>query len=558
MDSDLLSKFLSGQATDEEIARLRTEIAADPDAVDSLFQAAELERDLGEVLSANARVVAPQPRRWLLLAAAAVLLAAVAGYLALSRSVPVAQVDRVQGNVLRGGTPLSAGQTLYAGEVLETDAKGRVVLRYDDGTQVDLAPGSRARDFAAEGGKRIVLERGSLTGDVRRQPADQPMIVRTPDGEARVLGTRFTLSVGSGSSRLDVEKGLVRLTRLSDGKAADVAAGQMAVASAAAAPVAMAPGTWHSLPNTTMESVAVDPAKVPAANGTSGPSAVIGAWSGGAFDARRGRLVLWGGGYSDYSGNELYAFSLASMSWERLTEPTPRPRLSEEENDDGTPNARATYNGLAYVSHADRLYAVGGARAGNGFGCRIPWSFDFGSKTWSKRSASGPGGLGGTASYDPATRKLWWGDGSGMYSLDVDADRWTKHSADEFYYHTGTIDTKRGLWLVVGSGKVYAIDVRGGAPVRREWKTTGGDALVAKSNPGLDYDPVRDRVVAWGGGPVYSLDPETKTWTATDAPGAPSPTPNGIFGRWRYVAAVDAFIVVTAIDQNVHFFKPAK
>lgn len=498
------------------------------------------------------------------IAAAAVLLAAVTGYVALVRSAPVARIDLVQGKVLRGGAPVSAGETLFAGDELETDPTGRVVLRYDDGTQVDLAPGSRARDFSAEGGKLIVLERGSLTGDVRRQPEDQPMIVRTPEGEARVLGTRFTLSVGAGSSRLDVEKGVVRLTRLSDGKAADVAAGQTAVASAGAAPVArssiaaMAPGTWLSLPDTAMDSVAADPAEFPAAKGTSGPSAVIGAWSGGAFDARRGRLVLWGGGYSDYFGNELYAFSLASMSWERLTEPTSRPRLNEEENDDGTPNARATYNGLAYVSHADRLYAVGGARAGNGFGCRTPWSFDFASKAWSKRSPSGPGGLGGTASYDPATRKLWCGDGTGMYSLDIDSDRWTKHSADEFYYHTGTIDTKRGLWIVVGSGKVYAVDVRGGPPVRQEWKTAGGDALVAKSNPGLDYDPVRDRVVAWGGGPVYALDLETRTWTATDAPGAPSATPNGIFGRWRYVPAVDAFIVVTAIDRNVQFYKPAK
>ena len=91
MDSELLSKFLSGQATEEEIARLRTEIAADPDAVDSLFQAAELERDLGEVLNADVTAVAPNPRRWRLLAAAAVVLAAVTGYIVWvkSASAPV-------------------------------------------------------------------------------------------------------------------------------------------------------------------------------------------------------------------------------------------------------------------------------------------------------------------------------------------------------------------------------------------------------------------------------------------------------------------------------------
>jgi hypothetical protein len=37
---------------------------------------------------------------------------------------------------------------------------------------------------------------------------------------------------------------------------------------------------------------------------------------------------------------------------------------------------------------------------------------------------------------------------------------------------------------------------------------------------------------------------------------APAPTQNGIFGRWRYVPSLDAFVVVTAIDQNVQFYKP--
>lgn len=554
MDNDLLSKYVSGEASDEDMARLRDEVQRDPSALDAVFKAAEFERDLGDVLRSNREMVAPKRRSWILGAAAAAVLLAVAGYYAGSPR----EVARVhQGRALRNGATLSPGDAVFAGDGIETDKTARVVLRYDDGTSVELAPGSRAREFAAAAGKSLVLERGSLTGDVTRQPSDQPLIVRTAQGEARVLGTRFTLSVDSGT-KLVVEKGLVRLTRISDGKSADVAAGQMAVASAGAAPLArpsvagMAPGTWLALPDTKMESVAAPSSP----GGTSGPSAVINAWSGAAFDTRRGRLILWGGGYSDYAGNELYAFALGSMSWERLTEPTARPRLNEEENADGTPNARATYNGLAYLSHADRFFAIGGARAGNGFGCSIPWSFDFDAKKWSKRSAAPPGGLGGSCAYDPVTRKLWWGDGSGTYSLAD--DRWTKHNMDEFYYQTGTIDTKRGLWVLVGSGKVFAVDVRSGAPVRQTWKTTGGDALVSKANPGVDYDPVRDRIVAWAGGAVYSLDPESKTWTATDAPGAPSATPNGIYGRWRYVPAVDAFIVVTAIDRDVHFFKPAK
>jgi ferric-dicitrate binding protein FerR (iron transport regulator) len=563
MDNDLFSKFLSGQASEEEIARLRADLSRDPSSVDALFEAAELERDLGEVLRPARR------RSWRLpaLAASVLVAAAVAFFVLKEAPREVARVDAVQGRLLRAGSPMSAGDAVFPDDAVETDAKSRAVLRYDDGSKVELGSASRAAEFASAGGKRIRLERGSLTGDVRPQPAEHPLIVRTPEGEARVLGTRFTLSVGGGASRLDVEKGLVRLTRRVDGRSVDVAAGQMAVASAGAAPVArpsvaaMKPGTWLALPETRMEAVTPDPTRFASTRGVSGPPAVIGAWSGGAFDTRRGRLILWGGGYSDYAGNELYAFALDSMSWQRLTDPTAPPRLNEEENADGTPTSRATYNGLAYLAQADRLFSVGGARAGNGFGCSTPWTFDFETNRWTRRASLGGaprGGLGGTCSYDPATHKVWWGDGSGTYSLDVESDRWTKHNDDEFYYHTGAIDTKRGLWVAIGNGKVFAVDVRGGAPVRQVWKTTGGDALVSKSNPGVDYDPVRDRIVAWAGGPVYSLNPEMKTWTVTEAPGAPPATPNGIFGRWRYVPALDAFIVVTAIDQNVQFFKPLR
>lgn len=558
MADDLVSKYLAGQASDEEVARLRAQIEADPSLMDELFEGAELERDLGDVFRSG-QVVVARRKPWYLIAAAALVMIGVGGYIAtrgLSRLV--ATVESVEGR-----TPVAVGDTVHEGDRIET--AGRVVLRYADGTRLDIAPGTAVWELGARGGKRVILIRGSVTGDVVPQPANQPLMLQTPEGEARVVGTVFTLSTGSGVSRLNVEKGVVRLTRISDGKAADVAAGQMAVASASAAPVArpslgrMAPGSWLAIPETKMAAVAPTAEAFPSTRGTTGPAAVIGAWSGGAFDSRRKRLVLWGGGYSDYAGNELYAFDVGALQWSRLNDPTAKPRLNEERNADGTPASRATYNGLAYLAHRDRFFALGGARAGNGFGCSTPWTFDFESGKWATLPTAGspPGaGLGACCSYDPATRKLWWADVSGTYSLED--ERWTKVSADDWYYFTGAIDTKRGLWILVGNGKVYAVDVRGGVATRQEWKTSGGDAFIAKGNVGLDYDPKRDRIVGWAGGAVYSLDPETKTWTATDAPGAPSPSTNGIFGRWRYVPAVDAFVVVTAIDQDVHFFKPAK
>ena len=578
MDDALRSKFLSGEATDEEIARLRAEIEADPAAVDALFDAAELELDLGEVLRAGPVVAAPKSRSrfWIFFAsAAALLIAIILGAMFLDGGPrEVARIVKVDGKCQRlgpgGRAPLAAGETLFAGDGIETNGKGRVVVRYEDGTSLELSPGTVANGFESNGGKKVSLERGSLAGDVARQKADQPMIVQTREGEARVLGTKFTLSSSAGSTRLDVEKGRVRLLRRSDGASADVGADQMAVMGATAAPVArptsaavlkMAPGSWLQVPGTAMDAVAPDPVKFKPIRGMVGPSSVISAWSGGVFDTRRNRLVLWGGGHTDYHGNELYAFALDTMSWERLTSPTLQPRLGQDENDDGTPNARATYNGIAYLSEADRFFGLAGGLAGGG-NAQTVWMHDFGSKKWEKKAPSGPapkGGYGRTCAYDSGTQKLWWGEKDAIYSYDIAANRWAKFDQPDIdlYYVTSVVDTKRGLWVIVGAGKSFTCDIRGPRPTLQKWTTTGGEALVSKNSPGLDYDKARDRIVGWSGGAVYTLDPETNKWTADDAPGAPPTTPNGIFGRWRYVPSLEAFVVVTASNGNVHFYKPA-
>ena len=57
------------------------------------------------------------------------------------------------------------------------------------------------------------------------------MLIATPHGEARVLGTKFTLTVRESATLLEVSKGRVKLTRKKDGAYANVSAGSYAVAS---------------------------------------------------------------------------------------------------------------------------------------------------------------------------------------------------------------------------------------------------------------------------------------------------------------------------------------
>jgi ferric-dicitrate binding protein FerR (iron transport regulator) len=577
----LVLRSLDGLTSPEEEALLNAELG-DPAATARREVFVDLCRQRGRLLEAPpkaqaARRPAPASRgigRRLLAVAAALLVAAITGLLLLPARAPeaVARLAEAEGRVFRtdgsARVPAEPGTPFSIGQGLETEGRSRAVLAFDDGTRVELGANTTARGLDLRGGKKLVLARGSLAADVVRQPPGAPMSLRTPEGEARVLGTRLRLSAAPGTTRLEVERGLVRLTRLSDGKSADVASGQFAVASAGPAPAArsaalariaaMPSGTWQAIPNSRMSQVFPDASTRESIQGRMGPDAVVAAWSGGAWDGRRNRLVVWGGGYSDYHGNELYAFSLETLAWERLTEPQRSPALNRDGNADGTPNARATYNGLAYLAPADRLFALGGAVAGNGFAvCTRPWLYDFSAKAWSRRSPGGENpeaGMGAVCAYDPGGRKVWWGDGSGLYSYDVDGDRWTRHAADKFYYQTAAIDRKRNLWVAVGSGEVAAYDLS--RPVRQAWATRGGDAVVRRPNPGLDYDLVRDRLTAWAGGAVHTLDPETRVWTAKEAPGAPAPTPNGIFGRWRYVPDADVFLLVTSAGEDVHLYKP--
>jgi hypothetical protein len=130
-----------------------------------------------------------------------------------------------------------------AEQVIEVPADRAVKVLYPDGAVVEAGPSSVLRGFSPPGrgrGKHFVVASGVVTADIPRQPADQPFLITTPHGEVRVLGTRFTLHVAPGSTRLEVQEGKVRLTRADGLSAVEVAAGWFAVA-APRAPLAARP-----------------------------------------------------------------------------------------------------------------------------------------------------------------------------------------------------------------------------------------------------------------------------------------------------------------------------
>jgi len=295
------------------------------------------------------------------------------------------------------------------------------------------------------------------------------------------------------------------------------------------------------------------------------PAYLVQAWNGGTVDTARNRLLIWGGGHSDYWGNEMYALDLASLSIKRIVEPSPQtaqatctPALP-----DGTPTSRHTYDALTYIAHADRFFASNGSLSPCGYGKSDTWTYDFIAGKWQLMTTSNPTQQYGTMTvYDPLTKLVYVKDMSGFFSYSLETNKYTKLNAtDQFvdYHLSATIDSKRRKFVMIGDG-VQVVDLT--TNTMTTMPTTNAPAFVTgRQSPGISYDPIADRIVAWhGGSDVYALNMDTGVWTqvATN----PGPTANapvqGTFGRWGYVPQYRVFALINDIDQNAWVFRLTK
>lgn len=324
-------------------------------------------------------------------------------------------------------------------------------------------------------------------------------------------------------------------------------------------PQSAIPG-WHQIPNTQLAAVCK---KDDATHGVVGCRAVIGTWNGGVADTKRNRLVFWGGGHNDYYGNEVYAFDLVANKMMRLTEASSPPVPCKEVQPDGRPSSRHTYDNLAYIAHADLMYAFGGGIAcEKGMGSNSTWILSFETLGWKKMDTderSNPDGSRGfaVAAYDPASRKVYLNDSYALWEYDYEKNSYLRRNSNATIDNgmTGAIDSDRRLLIVFGLGKVRAFKIGpGGNYTMQMWdhQVKGCEALQNAVYPGLAYDPDLHRIVGWAGGDsVYLFDPETKSCSSQTFPGGPGEQQeNGTYGRFAYFPALHAFSLVNDWRQD--------
>ena len=235
-DELLIQHYLDGRLTAEDLATFKQRLREDADLREHLRCIAEQAVAFGDLVRremATPAVEAPKAARftWLALAASIAVLAASAWLFFASKPDAVLTLVESTGTVAwSDGTAIETGATLPAGTLETVGEASSALLCFDDGLLITLY-GDAELSFSSEHQKVLSRTRGTLSAEVRPQPAGRPMLIRTPSAVAEVVGTVFDLSARSEDTLLKVDEGLVKLKRLADGSQVDVPAQRSAVAS---------------------------------------------------------------------------------------------------------------------------------------------------------------------------------------------------------------------------------------------------------------------------------------------------------------------------------------
>ena len=250
---ELLARYAAGECDAQEAADLSRRIESEPAlaaALADLLLQAVVVRDDAEAHPERV-VIAPVKSRWrtsviMKVAAVIALLLSLVWLRQSGSERDILTVIQVDGSVRWTGAggevreTLAKGSTLPGGSLETVSDDGTLVVAFSDGTAFTLL-GRTAATISDDGQKTVHLRSGSLSADVRPQPLKRPLLIHTATALLEVLGTRFDVDSDAANTRLAVNEGRVRMTRLMDGRVAEVPAQHEALASLSGAEFPVGP-----------------------------------------------------------------------------------------------------------------------------------------------------------------------------------------------------------------------------------------------------------------------------------------------------------------------------
>jgi hypothetical protein len=271
---------------------------------------------------------------------------------------------------------------------------------------------------------------------------------------------------------------------------------------------------------------------------------------------------------------------------------------------DFAPNARESYGGLEFLPGPNRMMIFDGSLAcTQGHGSANTWTISLAglsnSSSWvhedptlsgTKPNNDANGPYGNIAAYDPNSGLVFVSDSEALYTYSYSTNTYNRITSSKGFttgiYLSGAIDPTRKLLVLVGAcadsscgpgNGVFVADISNPASTTQQnWTSAtladpncaefldGGVNPINASNPGFTFDSVANDFVGWPnqGNSVYIMTPDVANermtcQKLTFANGPPNSShsndlPNtsyGTFGRFRYFAVIDAFVLVN--DWNI-------
>ncbi len=327
------------------------------------------------------------------------------------------------------------------------------------------------------------------------------------------------------------------------------------------------PGEWCYVPNSNLRGVL--PTTYPpnylntVVTGYGGPSGIIRAWNSAAYDTLRDKLIIaTAGGHADYGGNEVYAFSTSSLTWQRLTDPSqtydrgtpinscpsfttctcaqPSPTVNICQPDSNPPDGLRpvsvhTYDGQEYLPNVDRVMQYSGSRWPEGWwGSKIwLWNPDATAYTsanggWEQRDGIDPGSHDSSVVYDPITGHVFIRiyDQLMEYNPLTHAIVQRTTFDNPIYGKVIALDPQNRRLLNLKQGGIYYYDLtQSGAITPLLVQVSGATEILDSYAPGFEFHSPSGKFVAWSGeakasptsaplaghttGDVYTFDFET-------------------------------------------------
>jgi hypothetical protein len=333
---------------------------------------------------------------------------------------------------------------------------------------------------------------------------------------------------------------------------------------------------WANIPGTAMHPAVPPASMIPDGGSATGPSSVLSAWNGAAYDSDAQKLYFWGGGHTDYGGNEVYELDLETLKIARLTNPSPLtmqppPGMNASANcrlpGDGTPLSSHDYDGIVWCPLTKTVWLwpyIGYCGQGSVITAGQCWEFDPPKKAW-RRGPDVPKSPVGfaicNACWVPKHGKILLQSNGSACWFDPATRAYSAWSPDfgSFGESTSSYVAHRDEVWICWNG-ILRIPLKGPVPGKPE------SVVDPKNKPsseiygttGMLYDPVNKMLLFWSGGrDIWALNPDNLQWRFLPAvAGSRVPTAHAVLSKWKFVDELSCCIAYAEIDEGLWVWKP--